>query len=190
MTQVALMWGLDDAIAGDMRGRDTIPGAETRFSAAFLYCMNAIFQIPFLVQALFPFFTDRATHVETYVSFIKDCGLEGANLLTITCTLGLNSLGALIATLAFEKKLTGNQARAALAAAMLVFFYDAVNLGLMAMKNPAAFLALDNDGAQYFLDVFEHFHVFEGTVATSAFTVLNALIQKGSMAKTGIKVIE
>jgi len=167
---------LDDAVAGEMRGRDTIIGAETRLKAIPLFAATTLSGLTALTYSLAPFFTDRASYDETFVAFIKEAGIEGANVITLTAGVGVNAFIGLFTTLIFEKKLTQKQASSAYLMAVVILLTDPLSTTYAIAKNPELYkeLASNQEGANFYLNVAEHSHALELTIAAVVITALNA----------------
>jgi len=169
------LWGLYDAIEGDMEGRDTVTGLEHRLQSVLLYAGLPLTQSATILDSLFPLYSDKTTYEEVFVPFIRDFGLDGANVMSVTLTVAAVSLGALIATLQLERKLTVNQAKMAIVALIFVFFFDAALISLSVALDPQTYLALNEEGAKYVYGALETTHVVGGTLVVTVLTAHYAL---------------
>ena len=178
------LWCIDEAITGDMRGRDTLPLIESRLSAACFYSATALVVGAGFAQFGFaPLYSDKATFEQSVLPFIQGNGIEGTIFTIMTITTGGNCYAALLATLKIEKKLSATQAQIALVVGSIIFYFDSCALLFSSLQNPDSYVALNEEGANYYTGLGEHFHIVEGTSLAIVATALNAYYRKSRMEK-------
>lgn len=176
------LWSIDEAIVGDMRQRDTLPLIETRIGAVFFYSITCFLFCALTQIAITPLYSDRATFEEVAVPLLRENNLVATQLSTFALTTGSNSVAALLATLRFEKKMSFTQSRVIGLLCAIFFFFDGANLLFSQFNSQDLYYSLNQEGARYFFDMTEKFHVFDGCAVAIGFTILNAFYRKYGMA--------
>lgn len=174
LTQLTLLAGLDDAISGPDGGRKGLPTESGIGMAVFNYIMY-IFNIVFFQVSLAPFYGNENMWASTSLSYLVE-----NNLIIFPCTapvtMGLiTSLGALLATLKFEKKVDSTTAPLAVFAILALTEFDNIV--------QAYFLVLDQGPfggtlMDYNNDVISHFHIFAVANFFVLLTVGNAFARR------------
>lgn len=168
------LWAIDDSITGPIRGRDTIPGTETRTRGVLVNALMAFGVTPIVQVAIAPWYSDKATFVSAVVPFIQNGGLEGSQFSIFASAAGGAAAGALLATLRFERKLDATPALALAVAAAIFFNFDAFAITWRSLKTPETFIEINSAGAAYYIGVAEQFHLFDGVLVACGLVALNA----------------
>ena len=166
---------LDDAIAGQSRGRDTISGADTPAMAIPVY--SALCALVLLAFApILPVLTsDAASYEESVTNIFIENGIDGILVAVASCATGLGAFGSLLSTLQFEKKITPVVGNVLVLILLVVMNFDQVVFTFNSLTRPEVYapnLDVMND---YFYAQSTQAHLFGLVGVILSGVVLNAL---------------
>ena len=126
---------IDDAIAGPMNSRDTIPLAGNRVSSIITGLVVNLLNLPTTYLVAPVIFSDLASYNTIVTSFVQQ-GFEGPLLSGLVTAQGLMWLASFFATIQFEKKLSPVTCSLLAGIAVVLLLYDSTAYTLTALFFP------------------------------------------------------
>jgi Ca2+-binding EF-hand superfamily protein len=175
ITDLIFLLGLDDAISGPDDGRDSLT-TESRFNMAIFYYIFFMANTAFFQMTLPPFYSNEDVWASMNLSFFEQNGLILWSLMPPVAVGILSSLGALLATLKFEKKTDTNNTPLFMFAILLVTQFDIIVQAAYQFVDKEAFSGTAMD---YTNNLTEHFRIFTVANICCLLTIANAFVKRG-----------
>ena len=166
---------LDDAIAGQSRGRNTISGADTPLVAIITYSV-VCFLVLFALAPMLPVLTsDSASYEASLTNVFIENGIDGFLVAVTSCAAGFAALSSLVSTLQFEKKITPSMGNIIVLMLLVVMSFDFAVCTFNLLVHPEVLGPNLAETNSFFFAQFSKAHFFEVTAACIVGVVLNAL---------------
>ena len=164
---------IDDAVAGPMDGRHTLPLAATRGSSILTSIVISLLSL-FFVPISLPVFASNLQSYEANCSIFIRSGAEGSQLSTLVLTQAAAWLASFFATLLYEKKMKSSTASLWCGAIMFLLLFDPTLLAFAGLLAPKRIIGGETMLA-YFGGIVRKFAVRKIAYGCIAATILNGV---------------